>query len=374
VSRWVDWHRAYDDPDGPLARRLVIVQDAIARALDGMPPGPIRVVSFCSGDGRDLLEVVARHPRGADVTGRLVELDPELAARARTAAPPGIEVAGASASTTTAFEGAVPADLVLACGVFGNVREADIVRTIELLPSLCAPGATVVWTRHRRPPDATILARDTFAAAGFAEVDFSAPEGFLFAVGVHRLVGAPAPFRAGVEMFEFVGFDGLADRCPECGFAYMLLPAEIVERLVVDAGAFAARLHALDDAAARRRPSPDVWSPLEYACHVRDMLRVQTERVERVAREHEPELAPMGRDERAVADRYNEQDPREVAPALLDAARNLSARLSGLDDAGWLRVAIYSYPVRARRTLEWIGNHTVHELVHHAGDVGGPPG
>jgi S-DNA-T family DNA segregation ATPase FtsK/SpoIIIE len=243
------------------------------------------------------------------------------------------------------------------------------VRTVEVLPSLCAPSATVIWTRHRRPPDTTSRIRETFATAGFGETDFVAPDAFLFAVGVQRLAAPPAPFAPGVRMFEFVGFDTLTDRCPECGFVYDLEHEAIVTRLVSDADAFTAHLGALDDHAVRRRPSADVWSPLEYACHVRDMLRVQTDRVDLVAREHEPELVPMGRDERAVDERYNDQDPSTVHAALLEAAHDLSARLDDLDDAGWSRVAIYNYPVRARRTIEWIGNHTVHELQHHAHDI-----
>ena len=209
MSRWQDWHREYDDPDSRLARRLRIVQRSIADALDAMPPGPVRVVSMCTGEGRDLLGVLPHHPRRGDVTGRLVELDPELARRARAAAPPGIDVRTDDASTTTAYEGAVPADLVLACGVFGNVPDSDIVRTIRTLPSLCAPGATVIWTRHRRPPDRTVLAREAFAESGFEEIAFEAPDEFLFAVGTHRLTRDPSPFEPGVQMFAFVGYDAL---------------------------------------------------------------------------------------------------------------------------------------------------------------------
>jgi hypothetical protein len=369
VSRWVDWHRAYDDADGPLARRLVIVQHAIAAALSAVPPGPIRVISFCAGDGRDLLGVVADHSRGPDVAGRLVELDPELATRAREAAPARIEVRCDDASTTTAFAGAVPADLVLACGVFGNITDADIARTIDLLPSLCAPSATVIWTRHRRPPDGTVVVRDTFRAAGFDEIDFVAPDDFLFAVGVQRLAVAPRPFVPDVRLFEFVGFDGLVDRCAACGFVYDLTREQIVAALVDDAKTFVARLADFDDGPARTRPAAAVWSPLEYACHVRDMLRVQTDRIDLVVREPEPELVAMGRDERAVNDRYNEQDPTVVGDAVLDAAGTLSERLRALDDDGWDRTGIYTYPVRARRTVEWIGNHTVHELRHHRRDL-----
>lgn len=212
MSRWLDWHAAYDVPDSPLSRRLAIVQRCISDALDAAPPGPVRVVSMCAGDGRDLLGVLERHPRGRDVRGRLVELDPVLAMRARSSTPQGIDVRCGDASTTSAYEGAVPADLVLICGVFGNVGDDDIVRTIRAVPSLCAPGATVVWTRHRRPPDRTILARETFADTGFEEVSFVAPDGFLFGVGVHRLAAAPLPYRAGVEMFTFVGYDALDGR------------------------------------------------------------------------------------------------------------------------------------------------------------------
>jgi DinB superfamily len=369
VSRWIDWHAAYDEPDSRLARRLAMVQGCIAGALDSAPPGPVRAISMCAGEGRDLLGVVAHHPRGDDVIGRLVELDPVLAGRARVAFPARIEIRCGDASTTSAYEGAVPADLVLVCGVFGNIGDDDIVRTINTLPSLCASGATVIWTRHRQPPDRTGLARDAFAAAGFDEVAFEAPEDFLFGIGVNRLSGDPPPFEAGVEMFAFVGYDALDGRCATCAFVYDLDRAMIVRRMEADAVSFVARMRELDDAGARRRPAPDVWSPLEYACHVRDMLLVQRDRVELIQREDVPTLTPMQRDARVTDDRYNEQEPAVVARDLLDAARSLGELLDALGDAGWRRTAVYSYPVSRLRTVEWIGNHTVHELQHHRFDI-----
>ena len=362
----------YDEPDSRLARRLAIVQHPIAVALDAAPPGPVRVISMCAGEGRDLLGVLPDHPRGGDVTGRLVELDPELARRARAAAPQGIEVRADDAASTSAYEGAVPADLLLACGVFGNIPDSDIPRTIRTLPSLCAPRATVIWTRHRRPPDRTTLAREAFAAAGFEELAFEAPDDFLFGVGAHRLARDPAPFEPGVEMFAFVGYDSLAGTCAECGFVYDLDRAEIVRRLEADAEAFVARLQELDDAAVRRRPAPDVWSPLEYACHLRDVLAVQHGRVELIQREEAPSLTPMRRDERAVEESYNEQSPAAVARELAAAARSLATQLSRLDDAGWTRTAMYNYPSPQLRTVEWIGAHTVHELQHHCRDISRP--
>jgi len=69
---WHDWHDVYDRPDSPLARRLMAVQTQVTVALDSAPPGPLRAISLCAGQGRDLLEVLAGHPRRDDVQARLV--------------------------------------------------------------------------------------------------------------------------------------------------------------------------------------------------------------------------------------------------------------------------------------------------------------
>ena len=111
--------------------------------------------------------------------------------------------------TRASYAGAVPADLVLVCGVFGNITDADIRRTVETLPTLCAPGATVIWTRHRRPPDLTVDIRQWFTTAGFEEVGFTTADDVLFGVGAHRLVGAPAAFAPDRRLFAFVGYDTL---------------------------------------------------------------------------------------------------------------------------------------------------------------------
>jgi hypothetical protein len=367
---WQEWHTAYDQPRSPLSRRLATVQGCIRVALDAAPPGPIRVVSMCAGEGRDLLGVLEEHPRRADVQGRLVELDPELAATARANAPASIEVLCGDAGTMSSYAGAVPADVVLVCGVFGNITDDDMLGTIDQLPRLCAPGAHVIWTRHRRPPDATPGVRERFRAAGFEEVAFRAPDGTMFGVGMNRLLASPRPFADSGRLFEFIGFRNLGDDvCRACGFTYSVGRVEIVPWLRSDADAFVAKLAAIDETRVRVRPEPETWSPLEYACHLRDMLGVQTERIELAQREVDPVFVPMGRDERAVNNRYNEQDPAIVASYLLAATEALASLLEGLDDAGWRRTGLYNYPEPALRTVEWIAIHTNHELLHHRGDI-----
>ena len=139
---WVEWHAAYDDPGNPHARRLAIVQRRVAEALDAAPTGRIDVISMCAGEGRDLLGVLERHPRAADVRARLVELDPATSrwrALARRRSPaPSVEVVEGDAGATDAYAGAVPAHLALVCGVWGNVPDADVARTIAALPALLA--------------------------------------------------------------------------------------------------------------------------------------------------------------------------------------------------------------------------------------------
>ena len=155
MTDWLRWHAGYDEPGSPYAQRLIVVQEQIGAALDRAAPGSVRLLSLCAGQGRDVLPVLAMHPRGGDVVGRLVELDPELCAVARAGAPPGVEVVQGDAGTITACAGAVPADLLLLCGIFGNVPDDDIANTVRAVPSLLANGGTVVWTRHRRDPDLT---------------------------------------------------------------------------------------------------------------------------------------------------------------------------------------------------------------------------
>lgn len=166
---------------------------------------PGRAVSICAGQGRDLLDVLG--PRRAPVSARLVEADPRNAAdcrrRAGSYGMTGVEVLVGDAGHAGAYDGAVPADLVLACGVFGNISDADVHRTVTHLPMLCAERAAVIWTRTRREPDLTNAIRDWFTAAGFEEVTFEAPDDVEWSVGVHRLVGPPAPLDPGVRLFSF---------------------------------------------------------------------------------------------------------------------------------------------------------------------------
>lgn len=123
---------------------------------------------------------------------------------ARKAAPDSIEISCRDAGQSEAYESVVPADLVLCCGVFGNISDDDVRATINAWPMLCAPGATVIWTRGAvgAGPDRHAEIRHWVNLAGFEEIAFDgAPE--TFGVGVARMLRDNKPYRSGVRFFQF---------------------------------------------------------------------------------------------------------------------------------------------------------------------------
>jgi hypothetical protein len=205
---WTAWHTGYDDPSSHLSARLRAVSARLAQAIDAAPAGPVNLVSLCAGQGRDVIGVLSDHPRRADVRALLVEFDGRIAEVARQSAAqaelPHVEVRVADAGEVAGFDDALPADVLLLCGIFGNVSDHDIQRTVEAAPALCRPGATVIWTRNRRPPDLTPRIREWFAASGFDEIGFDvlATDG-LMAVGASRLARASATGRPEGRLFSF---------------------------------------------------------------------------------------------------------------------------------------------------------------------------
>jgi hypothetical protein len=165
----VAWHAAYDDPSSSLSARLRCVRSHLSDAIDRAPAGLVNVVSLCAGQGHDVIGVLPQHPRRDDVRAVLVESDARNVALARQAAAARglsrVEVRHADASLVAGFADALPADVLLLCGIFGNVSDRDIRRTVHTAAALCRVGATVIWTRHRRPPDLTLQIRAWFAGA-----------------------------------------------------------------------------------------------------------------------------------------------------------------------------------------------------------------
>ena len=219
---WHAWHRQYDDPASSLSGRLAVVRERLADRLRARAGAPTRLISMCAGDGRDTLPVLAAV--APQTTALLVELDPALGAAARRTATDlalrHVEVRCVDAGCSDAYAGGAAADLLLACGVFGNLPDRDVAVTVAALPTLLAPGAVVIWTRGRggvsarsEDPEPSDAIRDLLRANDFEELSFERPPVALSCRGasVRRSArdvapGAPlVPVRA--------GRDGVILRC-----------------------------------------------------------------------------------------------------------------------------------------------------------------
>ena len=155
--------------------------------------------------------------------------------------------------------------------------------------------------------------------------------------------------------------------CPECGYVAADVDVADLPGLVLAATTPWAQVLAGQSAAVR--PAPQMWSPLEYACHVRDVLRVFTGRVELIRTQDDPVFPNWDQDATAIEDRYWEQDPVAVAAELQAAAVAIAASWAGVGAAEWDRPGTRSNG--SRFTLDTLGRYFLHDIVHHLHDVGG---
>jgi len=155
--------------------------------------------------------------------------------------------------------------------------------------------------------------------------------------------------------------------CPECGFDSQAVDREDLQgRIERTSDAWRAILQRAD---VRARPDDVTWSPLEYACHVRDVHRVYAGRVGRMLAEDDPLYENWDQDETAISDRYAEQDPPSVAEELAVSGHALGELFAGIEGAGWQRTGRRSDG--ASFTVDSIGRYYLHDIEHHIWDVTG---
>jgi DNA segregation ATPase FtsK/SpoIIIE, S-DNA-T family len=159
--------------------------------------------------------------------------------------------------------------------------------------------------------------------------------------------------------------------CAECGYVYEELPVrEIAGTLRSFGHKYGDALGGASAVAASKRPRRDVWSALEYACHVRDVFLVQRERVVLAQVEDRPSFVRMYRDERVPLCGYSTSSLETVVDQLRMAAELCGSVFAGLQESSWSRTFLYNWPSTDAHDLAWLGRHTVHEGVHHLMDVG----
>jgi DinB superfamily len=160
----------------------------------------------------------------------------------------------------------------------------------------------------------------------------------------------------------------LTRHCDQCGLsAGEIDPAQFAERAFVAAEEWVQILRS--SPAVSARPGPDVWSPLEYGAHVRDVYRVFDGRLAQMLNEDTPTFANWDQDETAIAERYSEQDPEVVADELEAAAQRFVARIQSLKPDQYLRRGIRSDGKEF--TVLTVIQYFLHDVIHHLWDVTG---
>ena len=153
--------------------------------------------------------------------------------------------------------------------------------------------------------------------------------------------------------------------CPECGFDASAANATSVAGLLRANAAEWAPL--LADPRATERPSEQVWSALEYGCHVRDVFRIYDERLRRMLTEDDPLYPNWDQDQTALDDRYAEQSPAVVADELSTAAGHLADRFDAVADDQWHRTGRRSDG--ASFTVDTFARYFIHDPIHHLHDA-----
>lgn len=160
----------------------------------------------------------------------------------------------------------------------------------------------------------------------------------------------------------------LSRRCEECGLAAGELTIdEVATRAEAAASEWVQIL--TSSPAAGLRPAADVWSPLEYGAHVRDVFELFDARLVLMLIEALPTFANWDQDETAIEARYAEQDPQQVAAELTGFAETFVGRLRALEPSQLDR------PGRrtdgAEFTVMSFAQYFLHDIIHHLWDVTG---
>ena len=153
--------------------------------------------------------------------------------------------------------------------------------------------------------------------------------------------------------------------CPECDFDTRSFPRERIGEMIRANASQWERLLRHPDAA--RRPRPDRWSGIEYACHVRDVFLLYDERLKLMLEKDDPDFENWDQDAAAIAGRYGDQDPETVVKEILGAAGLLAGRFDAVIGSTWARTGRRSDG--ASFTVESFARYLIHDPIHHVHDV-----
>lgn len=159
--------------------------------------------------------------------------------------------------------------------------------------------------------------------------------------------------------WSFVAEEG----CSECGYSPRS-GQETGRRLRLTETAWK---ELLSNPNASKRPVPQVWSPLEYAAHARDMCQLACERVELMLTESVPTFSNWDQDEQAAINDYLNSDRLAISA---DLARQLELAARTFDEvpvSSWDRSGVRGDGTVF--TVQSFSSFVLHEVEHHLQDA-----
>ena len=155
--------------------------------------------------------------------------------------------------------------------------------------------------------------------------------------------------------------------CPECGFDATSVERESIGAILRDNVAAWQEILRHEPASLRQRPEPTTWSALEYACHIRDVLGLYSERLTLMLTEDGPHYANWDQDVTAIEHRYDLADPSAVSAELAALGSALADQFDAVAGDQWERTGHRSDG--ATFTVESFARYFIHDPLHHLWDV-----
>lgn len=160
------------------------------------------------------------------------------------------------------------------------------------------------------------------------------------------------------------------ERCTEdfCGFEWdAVISSEVGQRIIKSAAEIANLISS--NSVSNSRPTNEVWSPVEYAGHVRDVLFNIRDRLIVAINEDNPLCKGLFGTSRIELGLYKNDSPAVVAEELRVAASLFARTWDRIPETIRDRTMVYGWPRLADRRLHWVAAQALHEVEHHLYDI-----
>jgi hypothetical protein len=159
----------------------------------------------------------------------------------------------------------------------------------------------------------------------------------------------------------------MEETCSECAFDESLAqPADVALALTPLAAAIGDDIRALSAELARRRPSPDVWSPVEYLGHLRESMAFHRWLIESALAEDNPLVPMVDPDESVAKAGYADADVAALFGEFDRRVDRLCRLLNELDGPAVTRTLTLDDRCL---TVGLVARSAWHECNHHHGDI-----